>query len=1153
MSTLAELLIKISGNSSGLDQELAKSQANIEKAFSTNPINSFTDAVSGATGNLNGMIGKITGLTALAAGGFGLGAIVDKAVAAGESVYQLSTRMGITSAEASNLNRVLKLTGGDSDTFASAMMRLDKNFSASGESGDKTRAVLESFGVHLTDSTGKLLPLNQQLAEMSKGYKLAEQNGLQQEFVMQTLGAKGMALVKTLKDYDEASQNAAKVKGVGLDPAQMHELQQTMRVVELQASQVGLAFASALAPVAKEVFPAVAGAMTGIASTLSENKAEVIDLTKDVLEMVVAYKGVQMAATAGTAIQTFWQNAAAAAAASTTAQALSSAELTAVQERSIARAVAASNRGYAKMEADAVKAAQAQGLSAQETAIIIAEECAKISAAATEAAAAIRVQMTESFALVNAEAAASAVAVSEAFAAQGLAATAAGEKAVAANVLTAESSRAVALAQEEVAAANVIAGNTGVVAGEKMVGSLAVAEAAAISMSRALWTLIGGWLGLVAAMGYGAYKAYEYGQNMQADYTKKYGIQPDNNELSDGFHEQTSGNGSGQGTGDYKRDEDSNTLPPVETYSNPAPAFTMPDLSGIGGKHGGGGGGGKGSGGIDKVTKEAMRVHEAISKEWVNTTQDQMAQVDAWYSEEVKKLNESASANEHYQEDLQKLNETYSRKKIKALYEEEKARNAVFDSTYDSARSLQERMGKLSLPSMTNSSGGMEPSKVAADLQSIDNEYTAAITKIQNKYRDLEGTYEAASAREQAIYRDAWAKNGIDFEINEQGKVSFKKQIDKESVASEQEKDQKIRAINVARKQWEEAQESARNAGNIAAFQATLSNEQALLAQDLAGRQQVIDAYYAAWKETHRTSMSYMAQGIEGLGDGFKTFFSNAITGADNAWASLGQSFTNTIANMVSEWLAARIKMAAYNMLGISNPAGEVAEVAGWGAKTAAASAYYATKTAAATASETAISSAAIAANAATGAASMATGAAVGAAWAPAAAMVSLATLGANSAPAMAGMAAASAMAMGLSVAGFRDGGLTQGAGTGTSDSILAWLSHGEFVMTAAATKAWGANNLAAMNAGRMPRFASGGIVAGPSLASLGGGSIRTASLPTLETKSTGAAAERGNTVHVNLSAMDAKSVKNWLENGGGDMIMSYANKKNKMNPYGKR
>ncbi len=499
---------------------------------------------------------------------------------------------------------------------------------------------------------------------------------------------------------------------------------------------------------------------------------------------------------------------------------------------------------------------------------------------------------------------------------------------------------------------------------------------------------------------------------------------------------------------------------------------------GSGESHGGGSGGG-GHSGMDKLTTQALNVHNAIRKEWVSTTKGRVDQADEWYKTELEELNKSASANEEYEKDLQKLNEIYARKRTQALYEEQKEKNSINDSMYDSARSLQERMSKLSLPMMTNSSGGMEPSKVASDLQNVQNEYDAAITKIQNKYRDLEGTYEAASAKEQAIYRDAWAKNGIDFEIVEQGKVNFKKQIDKESVASEQEKDQKIRAINVARKQWEEAQESARNAGNLVDFQTSLTSEQAILAQDLSGRQQMIDSYYAAWKETHRSTMSYVSTLSEGVGDSFKSFVSDSITGTSSiseAWSNLGASVGKVIADMVAQWIAAQIQMAAMNLfMGIFG---------------------------------------------------LSTGGGVG-------------LLGDPGGPDVFPEKAT--------------GGVITGPGTGTSDSIPAWLSAGEFVMTAEATKFWGADNLYAMNAGYMPKFASGGIVAGPSLASLGGGSIRTASLPTLETKDASTAAGKGNTVHVSLNAMDAKSVKNWLENGGGDMIMSYANKKNKMNPYGKR
>jgi tape measure domain-containing protein len=65
------------------------------------------------------------------------------------------------------------------------------------------------------------------------------------------------------------------------------------------------------------------------------------------------------------------------------------------------------------------------------------------------------------------------------------------------------------------------------------------------------------------------------------------------------------------------------------------------------------------------------------------------------------------------------------------------------------------------------------------------------------------------------------------------------------------------------------------------------------------------------------------------------------------------------------------------------------------------------------------------------------------------------------------------------SIQGLAGGGPVRGAGTGTSDSILARLSNGEFVMRARAVRKWGVNALARLNRG-LPAFASGGLVSMP-------------------------------------------------------------------------
>lgn len=78
-------------------------------------------------------------------------------------------------------------------------------------------------------------------------------------------------------------------------------------------------------------------------------------------------------------------------------------------------------------------------------------------------------------------------------------------------------------------------------------------------------------------------------------------------------------------------------------------------------------------------------------------------------------------------------------------------------------------------------------------------------------------------------------------------------------------------------------------------------------------------------------------------------------------------------------------------------------------------------------------------------------------------------------------------------------GGLLRGPGSGTSDSILARVSNGEFVMRAAAVRHYGPQLLSQLNAMRLPKFAAGGQIStramptipalAPSLAAAAGGS----------------------------------------------------------------
>lgn len=108
----------------------------------------------------------------------------------------------------------------------------------------------------------------------------------------------------------------------------------------------------------------------------------------------------------------------------------------------------------------------------------------------------------------------------------------------------------------------------------------------------------------------------------------------------------------------------------------------------------------------------------------------------------------------------------------------------------------------------------------------------------------------------------------------------------------------------------------------------------------------------------------------------------------------------------------------------------------------------------------------------------------VATAWAPAAALASLATLGGNAGPAAAALTSTSLLASSLAaIPGLATGGMVNGTGTGTSDSNLRWLSNGEFVVNAAATKRNRALLEAINSNDRTPVSAGRGASSSPAIA----------------------------------------------------------------------
>ena len=527
MSVISSLMVKIGADSSGLKKELSNAQAAINSSFDTAAVNKFSSHVEQSAKQVEGLIGKVKTFAAVAAAGFGLSSFIKGTAEAGDNLYRLSQRMHITAAEAGMLSKIMSLTGGDVGSLSTAMMRLDKSFTASSEDGEKTRQILSVVGVSLTDTTGRLLPINEQLKFLAEGYKKATAAGYGQEFVMNTLGVRGMALVSTLEQYNEAAEAAGKVKSVGMDPKAMHEINMQLKIMQMEAGQISTAMVLGFGPILQEFLP---GIMTGLQQTalfLKANKTEIAGVTKAAVEFYAVMKGISILGKAAASMQAYWASMRVSAVQSTAVEVAASNELTAKQIANINKVVARSEAAYLKMQNDAIKAAQKEGLASDEARMALEKNLLRIQTESEAASARIRLAFEKHFRGINVAAAEMAAGVNTSLAAtakgtageavltkaimaEGAAATTAGAANVAAKTTATRATAAQTTATTALAAAHVAEGNAAAAAGAKSISFSATALKGVKALQTGVLALTGGWLGLAAAIAYAGYCLYEY-------------------------------------------------------------------------------------------------------------------------------------------------------------------------------------------------------------------------------------------------------------------------------------------------------------------------------------------------------------------------------------------------------------------------------------------------------------------------------------------------------------------------------------------------------------------------------------------------------------------------------------------------------------------
>lgn len=461
MSVISALMVKIGADSSGLRKELKATKKDIDRTFSPDPVKGFTDAVTGTTATVGNLVSKFNAAAIVIGGGFGLTALISRAVAAGDSINDLAEKLHISTAEASLFSKTIKLAGGDVDAASTALARLDSTITGNGENARKTREVLDAMGISLTDQAGKLLPLNEQMHNLARGYQEASRAGYGQEFIMNTLGVRGMTLTETLLKFNEAAEDASKIKGIGLDPEQMSDINRQLQLTQAQLDQLTMAGGALLAPLVAEYLPGITEGLAEAARLIAENKEEIVAFGTGLAELMVTYKALM-------AVQKAMDWGGSFRGASVAVE-----TVTKVQESAIARRLNMLKAAQKKEEQLMLKEVNARKIAEAEKEKIITESCMKIQMKYAETSARIEAQMRAAYQKMNAQAKISAAGQVQAIATTGAAAQA---------------------------------------AGGKMVAASAAASGAVSSLTKTVWNLVGGWYAVAAAIAFAFEKLVEFKQ-----------------------------------------------------------------------------------------------------------------------------------------------------------------------------------------------------------------------------------------------------------------------------------------------------------------------------------------------------------------------------------------------------------------------------------------------------------------------------------------------------------------------------------------------------------------------------------------------------------------------------------------------------------------
>lgn len=172
---------------------------NVADLFATLRIAPNQKSFDAADKLIDGVKSALVGLAAIA-GAHVLAGMIEDTVDLGSHINDLSASTGITTDTLQELGYVAKLNSSDMDSMGAALGKLGNNMKAAAAGGKEQEAAFHKLGVKVTDTHGKLRPVEDVFEDISINQRKMTNETEKGANIFATLGKSGRALIPTMND-----------------------------------------------------------------------------------------------------------------------------------------------------------------------------------------------------------------------------------------------------------------------------------------------------------------------------------------------------------------------------------------------------------------------------------------------------------------------------------------------------------------------------------------------------------------------------------------------------------------------------------------------------------------------------------------------------------------------------------------------------------------------------------------------------------------------------------------------------------------------------------------------------------------------------------------------------------------------------------------